>query len=65
MNAIKIALALPIYQTANLTAYAKTREGWPARIATFVVFLPIIAVTTACWGAVWIVGGWLVFRLIN
>ena len=44
-DALKIALALPVYQIANLVAYANTREGWAAKIGTAVAFLPIILST--------------------
>jgi hypothetical protein len=62
-DGLKIALALPIYQIANLVAYANTRKGWPAKIATVTAFLPIIAITTTCWAAAWVVGVWLFLRL--
>jgi hypothetical protein len=62
-DALKMALALPIYQIANLFAYANTRKGWPAKIATITAFLPIIAITTTCWAAAWVVGVWLLLRL--
>jgi hypothetical protein len=52
-DAVRIAIALPIYQIMNLAAYAKTREGWSAKIATVVLFLPIIAFTTTRWVAAW------------
>ena len=60
---LKIALALPIYQIANLVAYANTRRSWPAKIATIALFLPIIAITITCWAAAWAVGVWLLLRL--
>jgi hypothetical protein len=50
---LKIALALPVYQIANLVAYANTHQGWFAKVATIVVFLPIIALTTAVWAMAW------------
>ena len=65
MDAIKLALALPVCQALNLAAYANTRQGRSAKIATVVVFLPIIALTTACWAAAWAIGVWLVLRLVN
>jgi hypothetical protein len=64
-EAIKIALALPAYQIANLAAYANTRKGWSAKIATFVVFLPVFVLTTTCWAAVWVIAVWLALRLVN
>ena len=64
-EAAKIAVALPVYQILNLVAYANTRQGRAAKIATFVTFLPIIAFTTVCWAAAWAVGVWLALRLVN
>jgi hypothetical protein len=52
---LKIALALPLYQIANLLAYANTRPGWCAKVATFAVFLPILVLTTTVWVAAWTV----------
>jgi hypothetical protein len=60
---LKIAVALPIYQIANLVVYANTRKGWPAKVATIAFFLPIIAITITCWAAAWAVGVWLLLRL--
>jgi hypothetical protein len=64
-DALKMALALPIYQIANLVAYANTRQGWPAKVATVIVFLPIIAITITCWAAAWGAGVWLLLRLVD
>jgi len=58
-------LALPARQIANLAAYANTREGLSAKVATFVDFLPVIALTTACWAAGWVIVVWLALRLVN
>jgi hypothetical protein len=65
LDAVQIALALPIYQILNLATYANTRQGLPAKIATFIVFLPIIAITTACWATAWAIGVWLALRLFK
>ena len=64
-DALKIALALPVYQIVNLATYANTRKGWLAKIATFVVFLPIFAFTTVCWAAIWVIAVRLVLYLVN
>ena len=64
-DTIKIALALPALQIANLAAYANTRQSLPAKIATVLVFLPIFALTTACWAAGWAVAVWLAVRLVK
>jgi hypothetical protein len=64
-HACKIAVALPIYQIANLVAYANTRQSWSAKIATVTAFLPIIAITTICWGAAWTAAVWLLLRLMT
>jgi hypothetical protein len=62
---IASVLLLPIYQIANLVAYAKTRDGWVARVATVVAFLPIMAVTTTLWAMSRALAIWLAWRLIN
>jgi hypothetical protein len=65
IGGVKVALALPAYQVANLVAYANTRAARSAKIATIVTFLPIIALTTACWIALWEAGVWLVLRAVQ
>jgi hypothetical protein len=62
---VMIALALPAYQAANLIAYANTRAGRLAKVATFVAFLPIIALTTACWIGLWAGTVWLLLRAVQ
>jgi hypothetical protein len=52
-DTLKIIFFLPVCQVLNLVAYANTRETWPRKIGTFVVFVPIILFTTAMWGALW------------
>jgi hypothetical protein len=64
-TAAKFALALPLYQIANLVAYANTRQGWPAKIATVAAFLPILAMTTAFWAAGWTIAIWAAWRLVR
>jgi hypothetical protein len=64
-EAIRIAIGLPIYQIVNLVAYANTRKGWPAKVATVVVFLPIVALTTMCWAAAWTIVFWLTYQLMK
>jgi hypothetical protein len=64
IGGIKLALALPAYQVANLVAYSNTRAARSAKIATIVSFLPIIALTTACWIALWGADVWLVLRAL-
>jgi hypothetical protein len=61
----KTAVALPLYQIANLVAYASTRQGWWAKLGTVAAFLPIFAFTTVCWVTAWTVGLWLLWKLVN
>jgi hypothetical protein len=60
-----IALALPVYQIWHIGKYANTHRGWPAKVATFVVFLPVIAFCTTIWVAFWALAVWLAMRLVN
>jgi hypothetical protein len=62
---IKVALALPVYQIANLVAYANTRPSLAAKVATFVSFLPIIVLTTTFWAGVWALVLFLLWKLVN
>jgi hypothetical protein len=62
---IKMALALPLYQMWNLVAYAGTREGWPAKLATVSIFLPILALTTVCWAMLWAIVLWSAWHLVS
>ena len=64
-DGLKLALALPVYQILNLVAYANTRRGWAAKAAMIATFLPIIALTTACWAMIWATGLWLAWRLVD
>jgi hypothetical protein len=64
-DSLMVALALPVFQILNLAAYANTRQGWAAKAATIAAFLPIIALTTACWAMGWATGLWLVWRLFK
>jgi hypothetical protein len=60
VNGLKIAVALPVYQLANLLTSAD--KGWLAKTTTLVLFLPIFVFTTTCWAAIWFVVLWLAFR---
>ena len=51
---LMLAFALPIVQIVNLAAYARTQEGWVARTAVIVSFIPIMVFTTLIWLAAWI-----------
>jgi hypothetical protein len=64
-EALKIAFALPILQITHLLAYANTREGWPAKVATAVVLLPIFVLTATCWAAIWLALLWLAYQLVK
>ena len=46
---------LPAYQIWNAAAYAGTRPTWLGKALTFATFLPLIVLTPAIWGALWIV----------
>jgi hypothetical protein len=61
---LKIAAALPVYQIANLVAYANTRQGWRAKASTIVVFLPILFLTTTLWAAAWTAVLWIGYSLL-
>jgi hypothetical protein len=64
-DGLLIALALPAYQIWNIGKYANTRQGWFAKVATFVCFLPIIALCTMIWGFVWAMALSPVLRLVK
>lgn len=53
-NVIAIIFALPIIQIINLMKHAGTQNTKSARIGTFVVFIPVIVLTTTLWGFVWL-----------
>jgi hypothetical protein len=53
---IVLTLAFPFYQVRFVIKYTNTYQGWPAKVGTFLCFLPIIAMTTAIWAAVWAMG---------
>lgn len=62
---LKIAVALPVCQIANMVACAGAHQGWPARIGRVILFLPIFVMTTACWASVWIAAVWLAYHLVK
>ena len=53
LEGAKVALFFPFVQIYNLSLYANTRDGWVAKIATFVTFIPIMVVTTTVWAGAW------------
>ena len=62
---LAMAMALPVYLIWHVAKYANTHRGWPAKIATFVTFLPIITIGTAIWASAWTMGVWLTLHLVN
>ena len=50
-----MAVALPVYQAVNLTRYVKTWQGYGARAAVIIAFLPLMALTLVVWAAFWII----------
>jgi len=62
-NIIAIVFALPIVQIVNLIEYARAKDTKAARVGTFVVFVPIMAITTAVWGAIWLFVIHFAFRI--
>jgi hypothetical protein len=60
-----IVLALPVVQVKNIMLYASTRETLAARIGTAICFLPVIAITTVVWLAVWGFALAMIWRLLG
>ena len=52
-DGLLIIFALPLYQICQIARYANTREGWPAKIGMFIVFMPLIIFCSAAWWIVW------------
>jgi len=65
INVLKLALGLPAFQIANLIAHARQKQSTAASIATVVMFLPIVALTTAIWAFCWVTLAWLLYRAVN
>jgi hypothetical protein len=63
LDGLLMVLALPIYQVWHIARYAETRETLPAKIATFVVFMPIIVVLSVVWGFLWCAVIWGVWQM--
>jgi hypothetical protein len=53
LEGAKVALFFPFIQIYNLCLYANTRDGWVAKIATFIIFIPIMVITTTVWAGAW------------
>ena len=48
-----ILFALPLAMIANIYAYARLQKGWPAQVGMFIVFIPVIALTSVIWFSAW------------
>jgi hypothetical protein len=48
-----VVLALPVYQLWHVAKHANTRQGWSAKIATFILFMPLIVISNVIWGFLW------------
>jgi hypothetical protein len=48
-----VVLALPVYQLWHVAKHANTRQGWSAKIATFIFFMPLIVISNVIWGFLW------------
>ena len=55
LKAALIVAFMPIVQMTNLFAYACTRDGAAAKVGTFLVMLPVVALSTALWLCGWVV----------
>jgi hypothetical protein len=58
INQVLIALALPAYVIRHIGLYANTYPTWPGKIATFIVFLPVIGWLTLMWFGGWVFVLW-------
>ena len=52
---VEIVFLLPVVQLSNAWRYASEKQTVTARIATFVLFLPLVALISAVWAFCWIV----------
>jgi hypothetical protein len=41
-----ILFALPLAMVANLYAYSRLQKGWSAQVGVFIVFVPVIVITS-------------------
>jgi hypothetical protein len=55
LDAAITLLLWPIFITKNAAAYANLYPGLIAKVAVFVVFIPLIAITSLMWAGLWIV----------
>jgi hypothetical protein len=60
-----IVLALPAYQVWHIAKYANTHQSWPAKVATLVAFLPVLAFFTFIWASLWTAALWLAWHAVN
>jgi phosphotransferase system glucose/maltose/N-acetylglucosamine-specific IIC component len=58
----KLAVAWPLYATYYAIVLANARQGYGAKVATFLTFLPALVVTSAVWAMLWAFILWLVMR---
>ena len=58
----KLAVAWPLYATYHAMVLANIRQGYRAKVARFITFLPALVVTSAVWATLWAFILWLVIR---
>ncbi|MCK1618038.1 hypothetical protein IVA96_15575 [Bradyrhizobium sp. 159] len=56
MSSILTLLLWQIFITKNAAVYASLYPRRLAKVAVFVVFIPLIAITSLMWAGLWIVG---------
>jgi hypothetical protein len=64
LTPLLIGFALPAYQIWHIAKFANTRATVPAKIGTFIVFVPLIAVLSVIWGFLWFVIAWAVWQMV-
>ena len=58
----KLAVAWPLYATYHAMVLANIHQGYRAKVATFITFLPALVLTSAVWATLWAFILWMVIR---
>jgi hypothetical protein len=65
VDVTKAGLGWPLFSTWNALAYANTHQGWRAKVAAFLTFVPVLFITGLIWAGSWATVFWLLQLAIS
>lgn len=64
-TSVLVAVALPVFQVWYAARFPSTRTTTVAKIATFIVVLPVIVMSTMAWAGIWGAAAWVALRAVR